>query len=290
MINLNLLETFKKVADCGSLTKAARQLKCPKSKVSRDLVKLEEKLEQTLMNRSPRGIILNDHGLELLRQIRKPLEELNGAIDVFRTKSEEINGTIKLTAPEDLSFFILTPLITEFMSNYPDIKIELYSTNTFLDFNKHSIDLALRIGKLEDSNLIQRKITDINVVLMASNHYLKGSKEIRAIDDLEEHSVAVMRTLYGDTFNKKEMKNLEYNFSSNSIPVLKNFVKDNRGVATIPEFLCKKEIATKEFVHILPKLVYSSRSLFILSRSSQFIPKHVKIFKDFLFENLKKEL
>lgn len=182
-MDLNLLKIFIKVADCGSLTKASKLLNHPKSKISRDLVKLETELEQTLLNRSPRGISLTEQGFNLLQSTRAQIEGLESSIHKIKSDPTEVKGNIKVTAPEDLSKFVLTRLISEFMDVYPDVTIELYSSTEFLDFKKHNIDLALRIGKLKDSSLIQRKIADVDVIFVASKHYVKANGEPNSLED-----------------------------------------------------------------------------------------------------------
>ncbi|MBC87147.1 MAG: hypothetical protein CL677_08185 [Bdellovibrionaceae bacterium] len=289
-MDYNLLKIFVKVADCGSLTKASKVLNHPKSKISRDLVKLENELEQTLLIRTPRGITLTEQGFSLLQSTRSQLDALESSLQKLKSDPNNIKGNIKITAPEDLSQFILTRLITEFMDIYPDVTIELYSTSEFLDFRKNNIDLALRIGKLKDSSLIQKKIIDVDVIFVASKMYIKASGEISTLEDLRSHSVASIKDIDGSSFSKTLLKDQKLKFSSNSMSVLKDFVELDKGVATLPYFLCKKEIATHQFLHILPKHNYLSRSLFLLSPPSSFSPKHVKLFKKFLSERIPLEL
>ncbi|MBK24548.1 MAG: hypothetical protein CME70_11190 [Halobacteriovorax sp.] len=289
-MNLNLLKIFVKVADCGSLSRASKLLNHPKSKISRDLVKLENELEQTLLTRTPRGITLTEQGFMLLQSTRVQLEKLESSIQKIKSHSNEIKGNIKLTAPEDLSIFILTRLISEFMDLYQEVSIELYSTTEFLDFKKNDIDLALRIGRLEDSTLIQRKVTEVDVIFVASNHYIKANSQIKSINDLENNSCAIIKDVHGTPLNKDFHKGLKPKFSSNSMSALKEFVFRDKGIATLPSFLCKKELVTNEFSHVLPKHTYVNRNLYLLSPSTTYTPRHVKIFKDFIFDALKKEL
>ena len=241
-MNLNLLKTFIKIVDCGSLTQAAKVLKHPKSKISRDLTKLENELELTLLNRSSKGIVPTEQGQKLLKSIRKPLDNLNSSLDQFNQKNNEMKGSIKITAPEDLALSGLTKIINKFMNIYPEIRIDLYSSNSFLDFNEYEIDLALRIGKLPDSKLIQKKIFDIELILVGSSHYIKNASKINKIDDLKSHPVAILTDTYGTHFNKTVLQDIQPQFTSNSIPVLKDYVVANKGIATLPDFFCKKRV------------------------------------------------
>ncbi len=288
-MNLNLLKIFVKVADCGSLTKASKLLNHPKSKISRDLVKLENELQQTLLKRSPRGISLTEQGFNLLQSTREQIDKLESSIEQAKADNTQIKGSIKITAPEDLSNLFLAHLIDEFIDKYPDISVELYSTTEFLDFQKFNIDLALRVGKLSDSNLIQRKLSDIDVIYVASKFFTKSNPQITHINDLKSAPVALIKNIHGVPLNPKALTDIQPVFASNSMSTLKDFVNRNRGIATLPKVLCQKEINEKVFEHILPNEVYLRRSLYILSPPSNYTPKHVKMFKDFISKSIKKE-
>ena len=286
-MDLNLLKIFEKVAEAGSLTKASLALGHPKSKISRDLIKLEDELEQTLLSRGPRGVTLTEQGLALLQSIKSPLESLDASLLKIKSQKDEMKGLIKLTAPEDLSQALLTNIVCDFMDKYPGIRVELFSTNILMDFKEHKLDLALRIGKLKDSSLIQKKVCDIEVGLVASAQYLKSSPKIRQISDLDKHPVAILTDLYGNPINNSCFKDVIPQLASNSFPILKDYVKKNKGPAMIPSFYCKKELVENEFIKVLPSYKYLARTLFLLSKPSKHIPKHVKTFKEYLYDSLK---
>lgn len=288
-MDLNLLKIFIKVADCGSLTKASKLLNHPKSKISRDIVKLENEFQQTLLKRSPRGVILTEQGFSLLQSTREQLEKLESSIQQIKTDTNTVKGSIKITAPEDLSNFLLTRLINEFIDRYPDISVELYSTTEFLDFQKYNIDLALRIGKLKDSNLIQRKLAEVNVIFVASKFFTKSNPQITQLSDLKKSPIALIKNIHGVPLNPKALKGIQPIFASNSTSTLKDFVKRNRGIATLPKILCQKELNENIFEHILPNETYMTRNMYLLSPPSSYTPKHVKFFKDFISDSIKKE-
>lgn len=289
-MDLNLLKTFVKVADCGSLTKASKLLKHPKSKISRDLVKLENELEQSLLKRSPKGVTLTEQGYKLLQSVRDQLDCLESSIEKIKADKNLIQGRIKLTAAEDLSHVFLTRLIAEFIDKFPSISVELYSTSEFLDFKRHNIDLALRIGKLSDSTLVQKKLTDIDVIYVATKYFSRSNPKITDINDLYNAPIALIQNIHGVPLNTKILKNIQPVFASNSMSTLKDFVKSNKGIATLPKFLCHDELRNKEFEQILPEEKYISRSLYLLSAQSHYVPKHVKLFKDFIIKYIKDEI
>lgn len=185
---LNSLKLFKAVCEQGSITKASTFLGIPKSRLSREMVKLEELLEKTLLHRSPKGIELTSAGKELLAQIQAPLNQLELGLRSFKGQNTEgASGTIRLTLPEDFSTAIMPTIYENFAKSYPLIRIEVIVSNAFLDFTEFGIDLALRVGKLQDSALIQKKIADIKLIGVASTDYLKSSPILKKKEDLEHH-------------------------------------------------------------------------------------------------------
>ena len=237
-MDLNLLKIFEIVSESGSLTKASRTLGHPKSKLSRDLTKLENELEVTLLYRTPRGIQLTELGKELYHQIKYPLEELRSKTLLIKSHTQEMRGVIRLTASDDLSQFILPTLIFDFMQLHPEIHIELLSTNSFLDFKKFQIDLALRIGKLSNSDLKQKKISQVNLILVASPLYINSHKEIQSPIDLgENHNLGLMTDPFGNLLSKDFSKKLPYRFICSSIPVLKAYAINGLGISTLPKLM-----------------------------------------------------
>ncbi len=286
IMDFNLLKIFVKLAESSSLTQASKALGMPKSTVSRELAKLETDLKLNLFSRSPRGIKLTSHGRSLLSKIKGPIEELEISVRMLISEDSEMQGEIKITAPEDLSIFILTKLIIIFMQDYPKIKIKLCSTNEILDFNEFEVDMALRIGKLSESSLIQKRLAHIDVGYMASANYISRNNIPQKLEDLQDHSLAILSNLYGHPIVKAHEVSITPHLISNSMPVLKEFIKENKGIATITTFFCKEELAKGEFIHIFPEQLYTKRSLYLLTRPNQYIPKHVKLFKEFLIQNL----
>ncbi len=272
-IDLNLLRIFHLVAAKGSLTQAALFLNTPKSKISRNLTKLEEQLQTTLLNRSPRGIQLTSEGKVLLERTQGALELLSQGIKYFQNTEEDIvKGEITLTAPEDITIEILPQLIAHFNDLYPEIAINIYNTNDRLSFDRFNIDLALRIGKLPDSNLIQKKISDIHLIKVkasANPRYSASLYDLNA-QPLIEHDGNEMITI-----------------KSNSFLYLKALTLQSSMESVLPEFICRKELQNKELISIPYHSKVKNKGLYLLSRPHSFVPKHVKTFKDYLYQELK---
>ena len=281
-IDLELYKIFYYTAKAGSLTKASKILEMPKSKISKDLTKLEQLLEFKFLNRSPRGVSLTNEGNYLFKHIQSSIEKLVEGPSFLENNDGVLKGVIKLTASEDISETILINAIKDFQNLHPKIKVELYSSTEIIDINKSNIDVALRIGKLKDSSLIQKKISDIKVKYYASSTYLKKYQTINSLKDLSNHKLATIRTLEGPIVQKLTFNENSIRFLSNSMVLLKKMALTEDYIVTLPEFYCREEISKAKLKNILPNDFYFKGSLYILSRPSRYIPKHVQVFKSFI--------
>ncbi len=275
-IDLNLLRIFHLVAAKGSLTQASLALNCPKSKISRDLTKLEDMFELNLLNRSPRGIKLTPEGQKLIEATQGALELLTQGVGQFQNlKKDTLHGEITITAPEDISIEFFPELIAHFNRKYPEIIINLYTTNDRLSFDRYNIDLALRVGKLQDSNLIQKKVGDIRIVKVCATKYQLTNQ--------------VSASLYN--FDGNPLIEVEGDYTShlktNSFIYLKQYTLKSPVESFLPEFICRKELENKELVELPYSGKVKSKSLYLLSRPQRFVPEHVKVFKNYLETELK---
>ena len=289
-MKLDHLPIFQKVVESGSLSKASKMLGIPKSKISRNLDTLEYDLQIKLLHRTPRGIILTEQGADFLKAIKAPLQQIDHAQILLQNQTNQLQGKIRFTAPEDLALHQLDKLISDFQNEYPHIRVELLATNQFVDFNNMNIDFALRIGKLPDSDLIQKRIADIEVILVATPEYLKINPEVIKLSDLNQHDFLMITGEGGERLNQTLLKEIQPKVSSNSIPIIKDLVLKSKGIALLPKFFCFEELKSGELTQILSDFSYLKRSLFLLAPRNQYIPEAAKLFRNYLFENLKTNL
>lgn len=285
-LNIELLKIFYFVAKTGSLTKASKLLGHPKSKLSKDLSKLEDALEHKVLNRSPRGVTMTEKGLILYKNCKDPIKLLLNCPDSLEVKSDELKGQIKITAPEDINQMYLLDLANDFQQMHPKVRIEIYSTTEILSFQNTDIDFALRIGKLDDSSLIQKKIGDIEVKYFASREYLKSHPTINKISDLSEHKVASIKKIEGALASKLPYDSSAISFSSNSILLLKQLSLKSNAIVTLPTFYCEREVRESKLCQVLEDETFFKAPLYLLSRPNKFTANHSKIFKKLILERL----
>jgi DNA-binding transcriptional LysR family regulator len=159
MIDLNSLAIFATVADANSFSEAARRLKMPVSTVSRRIAELEDQLGVRLLERSTRNLRLTDVGSEVLEQARRSVEVSKAIDNVVSNRLSNISGLLRLSAPPSISDTMLQPMVGAFHASYPDVRVEIFVTDRYVDHIAEGIDLVFRIGAgaERDSPLSRRK-------------------------------------------------------------------------------------------------------------------------------------
>ena len=172
MQNLTDIAIFVKVVELSSFTAAAEALEMSQPVVSKAVTRLEEKLGARLLNRTTRRLSLTEAGSELYgRSVRALAEIENAELEVARFQTEP-RGLLRVSAPMSFSILQLGPAIAGFLTRFPGVTLELSLDDRQVDLVEEGFDVAVRIGRLQDSNLIARKIAPCRQVLCASPAYL----------------------------------------------------------------------------------------------------------------------
>ena len=249
-MDLNLVKTFVKLAETGSFTQAAKSLGQPKSRVSRAISRLEEELAVQLVRRTTRQTSLTSEGEIFFRATGRIIHELEEEIDSALDMGSDISGIIKITAPEDLAQTYLPTLISKYTKNYPKVQIQTIITSEYVDLIKNNVDLAFRIGKLKDSNLIQKKVGNVKMILAASPKYIKKWGAPKRIKDLENHHF--MPFHHWDKFPELYELNSRPNIVGDSFVLLVNLALADAGITMLPDFYAKQYLEDNKLVRVVP--------------------------------------
>ena len=187
-MDLDQLAVFVRAAGAGSLSEAARRLALTPMMASRRLAALEADLGVRLMHRTTRSVSLTTEGESFLPHAQAVLDAEAQARASVRSERQLVAGLLRVTAPAAFGRKIVTPLVTDFLTSYPDLKVDLQLTDSLVDIVACGIDVAIRIGKLRDSNLIARRIAPNARVLCAAPAYLARAGMPRAAEDLAGHA------------------------------------------------------------------------------------------------------
>ena len=157
-MELNDLRIFVATVDAGSFTAAADQLMLSKQFVSRRTMALEASLGVRLLHRNTRNLAVTESGQEFYARAQRILAEIADAEQAMSVRSTELHGSLKISAPLSFGITHVSPLIAEFLSAHPAVRLNLDLTDRRVDLIGEGFDLVLRIGSLEDSTLIARPL------------------------------------------------------------------------------------------------------------------------------------
>ena len=190
-MELEALQTFIAVVRRGSFASAARDRGVSPSSVSRAIGNLEDELGMRLFQRTTRRLTTTDAGRLYYDRVTPLVEELQAAGLQARDASSSPTGTLRVTAPVSFAQLNLVPLLPEFTDLFPDLNVELQLTDTRVDLLDANVDLAVRLGRLDDTALVHRKLCKVEYVLVAAPGYLAGRSAPRSPFEIEAHRCLV---------------------------------------------------------------------------------------------------
>lgn len=185
------LRIFHAVADAGSFTHAGHELNLSQSAVSRQISALEEDLHVPLFHRHARGLILTEQGEVLYRTAHDVFTKLAAAKTRLMDSKEKPSGELRITTTVGLGSIWLTPRIKEFMELYPDIQVQLLLEDEELDLSMREADVAIRLRRPTQPDLIQRKLFTVHHHVYASVDYVKKHGIPKSTEELDKHKILI---------------------------------------------------------------------------------------------------
>jgi DNA-binding transcriptional LysR family regulator len=187
MDTLELIKTFREVARRGSFSMAAQTLDVSKANVSKYVAELESRLGVRLLNRSTRTVSLTDAGSLLLDRSAPLVEMIELTRLELQQRSRQPSGRLRVTAPLGFGHMDLPVMLAEFMRHYPEVSVSLDLSNHMVDLVGEGIDLAVRAGRIADSNIIVRKLQQLQFVVCAAPAYWERRAPPAHPEDLADH-------------------------------------------------------------------------------------------------------
>lgn len=276
MLDLNALRVFERVADLRSFAAAARSLGMPKSSVSRAVARLEAELATRLLQRSTREVTPTQAGEAVRERCRDILGSVAEARDYLASMGAAPRGKLKVTSGVGFGINILSDVLATFVDRYPDVDVTLDLTSRHEDLIAESVDVAVRLGPMEDSGLVTTRLGTMRRYLCAAPAYLERRPVPRSIDDLNEMDAIEMPAPDGRnrswTFTRGERTvkvDPRIRICVNEALTIHRLVVRGAGAGIISGYLCAPDIAAGRLVQLLPdwapppvdvSLVFPSRS------------------------------
>ncbi|MBO6834567.1 MAG: LysR family transcriptional regulator [Alphaproteobacteria bacterium] len=189
-MNLNDLHLFVQSVESGGFAAASRRLNVPKSTISKRVAELEAQLGARLIHRSSRSFVLSDLGREFFEHARAAITEAETARDVVLRRKAEPSGPVRITTSIPTAQYMLARCLPDFAIAYPKVELRVHATDRFVDIVQEGYDIALRshFASLPNSNLIQRKLSEEPIHLIAGTRYLAQNPEPETPEDLATHA------------------------------------------------------------------------------------------------------
>lgn len=278
------LEEFFQVVEQGSFTKAATTLDVSTSHISRQLTQLETRLDTRLINRTTRTISLTDAGHQYLISLKNIRQALNDATDHLQGTQQSPKGLIRLTGAGDFMSNQIAPLLATFMKKYPQVKIEIDFSGRNVNLIEEGFDLAIRFGRMQDSNLIARPLTTRHMSLVATTCYLDQHGTPNTPDDLISHNCLIAitnRWRFNVEGKIKEIK-VQGNWRSNNGDAIKQACIADLGIAHLAKDLAQPLVDQGKLVYLLDEYQVSDNATWLVYPKKDLIPHRVRLLIDFL--------
>jgi len=240
------LKIFHSVAEASSFTKAAIVLNLSQSAISRQIQSLEHELKIKLFERHARGLVLTDNGKYLFQTAHEVIAKLKDVESTLSGHKDKLSGKLTVTTVVSFGTTWLTPRIKEFMDLNPEIEVELIFDDKELDLSTREADVAIRMRRPKQLNLIQKKFVDFNYHIYGSNEYLEKNGYPKNLKDLDKHKfITYGRGAPSPVYNPdwvlklgfKEGKKRKSVMKVNSVYGLLLAAQSGVGLAALPDYI-----------------------------------------------------
>ncbi|MFE1599001.1 LysR family transcriptional regulator [Methylobacterium sp. ID0610] len=292
-MNLNRLAYFAAVVDAGSFTRAAERLGVTKTVVSQQVARLEAETGSALLIRTTRRVQPTEAGHALHARCTLILREAEAAFGELSQSSSEPRGLLRITAPNDFGAEVIAPLAAAFTARYPACRVELIVADAKLDLIENQVDLSIRVGWLDDSSALARKIGSFRQLPVAAAP-LAGRLAAARPDDLSSWPFVANTALRESSslhFTRGEGETVAVSatptISANTTPAALAAARAGGGFCVLPDFLIAGDLAAGRLVHLLPDWSLPRGGVYIVYPAGRFRPRKVTAFVDMLHHKTK---
>lgn len=287
MSNLTDMEIFARVVSAGSMSAAGREMNLSPAVVSKRIRRLEEKLGSRLLQRTTRQIAMTESGQGFYERVVAILASVEEAETFVSRGSAKARGSLKVAVPTSFGRLHIAPHIGKFLSENPDLSVNLILADDFVDIVGDGYDLAIRIAELSDSSLVARRLAPVHRILCASPAYIEKHGVPTTIEELTSEHVTLAAVnqdpwrLAGP--NGIETVKTQSPVKTNSNEVVRECLIAGVGIALRSTWDVGPELRDGKLQILLPHYRASKDvGLYAVYPSRQFLPAKVRVFIDFL--------
>lgn len=287
------MKTFAAVVDGGSFVQAADALGMSKPAVSRHVAELEQRLGVRLLQRTTRKLSLTEEGRLFYGRCKTVLADVEVAEEEITATSIAVKGLIKVNVPVSFGLQALAPLWPDFMTQYPDVELDITLADRIVDLVEEGYDLAVRIARLPNSSLVSRKLASTTMVLCASPGYLLQHGTPKHPSELMEHPVLAYSLLA--TGDQWDFEGPEGKVSVTVKPIMRTNSGDTciaaarkgKGVILQPSFMVNADLQSGALVELMSGYRSIEFGIFAVYPTRQYVAPKVRALIDFLSKALR---
>lgn len=247
------LDEFIAVAETGQFTAAAQRIGLSSSQVSRQIARLEERLQTRLFYRSTRKVALTEAGQTFLQHCQRLVDARDEAMRAISDLTGEPKGLLRMTCAVAYGERFIVPLVNAFMARHPQLRVDIELSNRPLDLVHEGLDLAIRLGRLQDSRLVATRLAPRVMYLCAAPSYLERYGRPHSLSELARHNCLVgssdQWTFQQD--GKEQSLRVQGNWRCNSGQAVLDAALRGFGLCQLPDYYVLDHLKSGELVSLL---------------------------------------
>jgi DNA-binding transcriptional LysR family regulator len=290
MDTLTRIRAFIEVVEAEGFSAAARKSGRSKALLSKYVRELEDELGALLLNRTTRQFSMTEAGHTYYRTASDILREIDNLADLVRETNQQLKGRLRISVPRTFVDADVGQSLIDFARENPDLALEIAADDRFVDLIEEGFDVAIRVTKLEDSGMIARKISDFRTHLCATTDFIEKHQpldhptdlaQVPFIVDTNSRSQNTLRFCNPDStwFNVSVSGQIEVNSPHATLRAALAGI----GVAMVPDFIARKNIANGDLVTLFNDYIPTDRGIYAVYPHRRYLPAKVRIFVDYLY-------
>jgi DNA-binding transcriptional LysR family regulator len=288
MDKLGLMEIFVRIVETGSFSAVAREMAMSQPTISKQIGALERSLKTRLLHRTTRSLSLTEAGAAYYERCRKIIDQVQAAETDIGAYSGALNGTLSINSSVAFGQMFLTQLVLDFQKANSELAVSLTLNDRYIDLVEEGIDVAIRFGRLGDSNLVARRVANSPIALVAAPEYLAAHGRPSHPSELTGHSC--LHYTYLSTGNewvfpspRGEVRvRISGTFRSNNGYALRDAMLAGHGIAIMPLVFVQRELQDGRAVALLPEFTEVALPVNAVYPAGRYVPDKVRAFVDFM--------
>lgn len=297
MDRIRQMQVFIQVMESGNFTRAAEALRLPRSTVSTLIQELEDRLHIQLLRRTTRRMVPTHEGVQFLKTARDIVDAVEASEQMFHPASQRLNGRLRIDMPSRIGRRIIMPGLPALIEAHPEVELEVSMTDRMVDLISEGIDCVIRVGDLSNSDLICRKLGEVEVITCASPAYLARKGIPQSPGDLSTHHLVNYASQFPTgtpTWEFLENGKLK-TVAMDSVIAVNNAegylaaALAGLGMVQIPAFDVRTLIQSAALVEVLPQFRAPSMPLSFVYARRRNVPVRIHIFQNWVSNLLRRD-